>query len=90
MNLALLQDPAYLHAMIESMPTRFRLDELLLAARLSQSELSRRSGVSLVTINSMANNKTTRVDLATLNALSVALECDPGDLIEREPEKKRR
>ena len=70
-----------------AMGTRFRLQELLDAADSpvrSQSELARRSGVSLVTINAMANQRTTRVDLSTLDAISKALGCEPGDLLERD------
>jgi DNA-binding Xre family transcriptional regulator len=75
------------------MPTRFRLAELLSRppeeGGMSQSELARRSKVSLVTINSIANNRTRRVDLDTLDALAKALDVEPGDLLEREPARKR-
>ena len=71
------------------MVTRFRLlDEL--GDRMSQSELSRRSGVSFATINRLCTNATARVDLATLDRLSAVLGCEPGDLLERVPSKKRR
>jgi DNA-binding Xre family transcriptional regulator len=72
------------------MATRFRLAELLEAAgpAMNQSELARRSGVSIVTINSMANNRTKQVSLSTLDALSEALGVEPGDLLEREPKKR--
>ena len=61
---------------------------------MTQSELSRRSGVSLTTINRMANNLTGQVSLRTLESLSVVLsemlgrKVEPGDLIERVPERK--
>ena len=63
------------------MTVRFTLDKALKG--MSQSELSRRSGVSLTTINAMVNNKTTRVDLATLDKLCRVLDVDPGDLLKR-------
>lgn len=76
---------------------RFRLHEVLADATppLSQSELSRRSGVSLTTINAMVLNKTKQVSLATLDSLCDALgdalqrRVEPGELLEREPEPKR-
>ena len=68
---------------------RFRLAELLDEKGLSQTELARRSGISQVTVNAIANNRTSRVDLATLDALSAQLGVEPGELIEREPEAKR-
>lgn len=72
------------------MAVRFRLRELLEERQMTQSELARRSGLSFVTINAIAQNRTTRVDLATLDALCAALECPPGDLLEREAPKPRR
>ena len=71
------------------MAARFRLRELLEETDLTQSELSRRSGVSLTTINRMALNLTAQVSLATLDSLSDVLGVEPGDLIERVPEKGR-
>lgn len=78
---------------VELMTARFRLQELLESGRppVSQSELSRRSGVSLTTINRMVNNLTAQVSLKTLESLSVVLtellgrKVEPGDLIERVP-----
>ena len=83
---------------LQLVPARFRLQELLDSRdpAVSQSELSRRSGVSLTTINRMANNLTGQVSLKTLDALSAALSelledrVGPGDLIERVPEKGKR
>jgi putative transcriptional regulator len=73
------------------MGARFRLKEWLERAGISQSELARRSGISFVTINRIASNKTDGASLKTLDALSKALGCEPGDLLEREPmERKRR
>lgn len=72
---------------------RFRLAELLETHDVTQAELVRRSGVSQVTVNAIANNRTTRVDLATLNALSRALgeivgrAVEPGELLERVPDE---
>ena len=61
---------------------------------MTQSELSRRSGVSLTTINRMANNLTGQVSLKTLDSLARALSellgkpVEHGDLIVRVTEKK--
>jgi DNA-binding Xre family transcriptional regulator len=67
------------------MPVRFCLRELLAEQDppMSQGELARRSEVSLVTVNAIANNRTTRVDLATLDALCRVLKVEPGALLER-------
>lgn len=51
---------------------------------MSQGELSRRSDLSMSTVNRIATNKTERVDLATLDKLCKTLGCEPGDLLKRE------
>lgn len=71
------------------MGARFRLKQLLDDAGMNQSELERLSGVSYVTINRMVGNKTAQVSLKTLDALSKALGCEPGDLLERDLKKRR-
>lgn len=81
------------HASMETLvTTRFRLDAVLAGLKepMSQSELSRRSGISMTTINAMALNKTKQVSLATLDAISAVLGVDPGSLIEREAPPARR
>jgi DNA-binding Xre family transcriptional regulator len=72
------------------MPTRFRLQEVLDAHDpvISQRELATQSGVSPTTINRMCRNLTAQVSLATLDALSVVLGVEPGELIQREPRKR--
>lgn len=72
-----------------TLATRFRLRELVHKLGISQSELSRRSGVAFATINRLCTNATERVDLATLDRLSEALGCEPGELVERVPARAR-
>ena len=72
------------------MTAQFRLAAILEEKGMSQSELARKSKISLVTVNAIANNRTTRVDLATLDALADALGCEPGELLEREKRKGRK
>lgn len=71
------------------MTARFRLREWLEKKAVSQNELQRRSGVSFTTINAIANNKTRQVHLDTLEKLAEALGIEPGELLEREPKRKR-
>ena len=65
------------------MPVRFRLEEVLADREMSQTELARLSGVSLVTVNAMKQNRTKQVSLATLDKLCGILKCEPGELLER-------
>lgn len=68
----------------------FRLPAALDAAGLSQRQLTRCSGESLVTLNAIANNRTSRVDLETLAKVCSALSMEPGELLEREAAKRSR
>lgn len=76
-------------------PVRFRLDVLLVEAELSQRELALRSGVSPAIVNRMAKNHAEQVALKTLDRLTIALgealgrPVEPGELLEREPPKRR-
>lgn len=72
------------------MPTKFCLAELLEKLGVSQSELSRRSGVSFPTINRMCANLTTGVSLGTLDRIASALGVEPCELIVRSSDKKSR
>lgn len=77
-------------------PVRFRLAALLEEAGLSQRQLAADSGVSPTIINRMANNLAGQVSLRTIDSLCIALseaigrQVEPGELLEREPEPKRR
>jgi DNA-binding Xre family transcriptional regulator len=71
------------------MPTRFRLAEVLKQLGVSQSELSRQSGVSFPVINKMCGNKAASVALSTLDRIAAALKVEPGELIVREKGKRK-
>lgn len=71
------------------MGTRFCLDEILRSKGLSQTDLHHSSGVAYSTINAIVHNKARQISLDTLDALSKALECEPGDLLVRDSEQRR-
>ena len=72
------------------MSTRFCLREFLEEAGISQSELARQAGVSFATVNRISTNATQRVDLETLDRISVVLKREPGELLVREPAGSRK
>ena len=74
---------------VHSVPVRFRLDDVLEEHEMSQTELSRLSGVSLVTINAMKQNRTKQVSLLTLDKICGALKCEPGELLVRDKKRGR-
>jgi DNA-binding Xre family transcriptional regulator len=73
-----------------TMPTVFRLAEVLAQKGISQSELARTSGVGLRTVARLCRNETAQVALATLDAIADALGVEPGELIARDRTKRRR
>jgi DNA-binding Xre family transcriptional regulator len=48
---------------------------------MTQAELSRRAGISKVTVNAIATNRTKQVSLHTLARLADTLEIEASDLI---------
>jgi putative transcriptional regulator len=75
---------------LSSMPTVFRLAEILDRKGMSQAELVRRSGVALRTVSRLCRNETGQVSLDTLDKLATALGVEPGELIVREKGKRGR
>ncbi len=54
--------------------------------RMNIQKLSEKSGISRTTLSKIYNDKATRIDFSTLNALCRALECSIGDLLEYIPD----
>jgi len=71
------------------MPTVFQLAALLQRLQVSQSELARKSGVSIRTISRLCTNSTAQVSLGTLDKLAAALGVEPGELIAREKKGRK-
>ncbi len=57
------------------------LDELLQAADMTLTELSKRVGVSIVNLSLLKNGHAKAIRFSTLSAICHALACDVGDLL---------
>jgi putative transcriptional regulator len=68
---------------------RVRLRYLLEKRGMAQTELQARSGLGYSTINALYHEKTERIEFATLEKLCDVLECEVGEILERNPEGKR-
>jgi DNA-binding Xre family transcriptional regulator len=77
---------------LATMPLRFRLKEILDKQNppMSQTDLSRKSNVSMTTVNAIVLNKTKQVSFATLESLGAALGVDPREILDFSSDKKRR
>ena len=62
-----------------------RLDEVLHARRMTQTELAARIGMTLANLSILKTGKAKAIRLSTLEAICTALECQPGDLLAFDP-----
>ena len=63
------------------MAINVKLDELLHTRRMTLSELAERVGITLANLSILKTGKARAVRFSTLNAICVALDCQPGDII---------
>jgi putative transcriptional regulator len=67
------------------MAIRVNLDLLLVQRGMTLSELADRVGLTLANLSILKTNKARAVRFSTLDAICRVLECQPGDLLSREP-----
>ena len=59
-----------------------RLDRVMADRKISLNELSDRVGVSNVNLSKLKTGKVSAIRFSTLNAICIALHCQPGDILE--------
>ncbi|MGD2132512.1 MAG: helix-turn-helix transcriptional regulator [Maricaulaceae bacterium] len=69
------------------MPIRVTLDKVLLSRRMSLTELCERVGITLANLSILKTGKAKAVRFSTLEALCRELDCQPGDILQFEPEE---
>lgn len=57
-----------------------RIRERRIALKMTQDDLSVKSGISRATISALENDETADVKVSTIKALAVALKCKPHSL----------
>ena len=62
------------------------LDVMLAKRKMSLNELSEKVGVSNVNLSKLKTGKVSAVRFSTLEAICKALDCQPGDILEFQPE----
>lgn len=65
-----------------------RLDRMMADRKISLNELAARVGISNVNLSNIKTGKISAVRFSTLNAICAALQCQPGDILEYQPDKK--
>ena len=65
-----------------------RLDRVMADRKVSLKDLSERVGVSNVNLSKMKTGKISAIRFSTLEAICEALNCQPGDILEYDPDSK--
>jgi putative transcriptional regulator len=63
-----------------------KLDDLLHAKRMTLTQLSERIDITLANLSILKTGKARAIRFSTLEALCEALGCQPGDLLEFQPD----
>ncbi|HFK1803609.1 helix-turn-helix domain-containing protein [Bacillus cereus] len=62
------------------------IDVMLAKRKMSVTELSEKVGITMANLSILKNGKAKAVRFSTLEAICNALECQPGDILEYQPE----
>lgn len=57
------------------------LDRVLLDRRMTLTELSEKTGITLANLSILKTRKARMVRFSTLDAICIALDCQPGDIL---------
>jgi putative transcriptional regulator len=64
------------------MPVLVRLDEKLYERRMTLTELAARVDITVANLSILKTGKAKAIRFSTLEAICVALDCQPGELLE--------
>ncbi|PEX82938.1 helix-turn-helix domain-containing protein [Bacillus cereus] len=62
------------------------IDVMLAKRKMSVTELTEKVGITMANLSILKNGKAKAVRFSTLEAICKALECQPGDILEYQPE----
>jgi putative transcriptional regulator len=63
-----------------------KIDDMLHARRMTLTELAGKVGITLANLSILKTGKAKGVRFETLEAICEALDCQPGDILERRPD----
>ena len=69
------------------MPIIINIDVMLAKRKMQSQELAEKIGITQANLSILKTGKAKALKLSTLEAICKALDCQPGDLIEYQPEK---
>jgi len=65
-----------------------KIDVMLAKRKMSVTELSEKVGITMANLSILKNGKAKAIRFSTLAAICEALDCQPGDILEYEPENQ--
>jgi putative transcriptional regulator len=68
------------------MPIIVNVDMMLARRKMSSGELAQKVGISATNLSILKTGKAKAIRFSTLTALCKALECQPGDILEYQPD----
>lgn len=68
------------------MPIILRLDRVMADRKMNLKTLSELVGVSNVNLSKLKTGKVNAIRFSTLEAICKALDCQPGDILEYQPD----
>ena len=66
-----------------------RLDRVMADRKMSLNELSEKVGVTNVNLSKIKTGKISAIRFSTLEAICKALNCQPGDILEYDPDDEQ-
>jgi len=69
------------------MPIILRLDRVMADRKMSLNQLAREVGISNVNLSNIKTGKISAIRFSTLEAICRVLDCQPGDILEYQPEE---
>jgi len=69
-----------------SRDVKINLDLLLVQRKMSLTDLSKTVGITMANLSILKQGKAKAIRFTTLVALCEALDCQPGDIIQLEPD----
>lgn len=72
------------------MPIRINVDVMLAKRKMSVTELSEKVGITMANLSVLKNGKAKAIRFSTLEGICKALDCQPGDILEYEPDENEK
>ncbi len=64
------------------------LDVMMAKRKIGLTELADKVGITLANLSILKNNRARAVRFSTLDAICEALNCQPGDILEYQPDEE--